>query len=377
MPLDPSLFMQGAQLRALNDARTQSIIGGFFDKLAATREKQAELKKAHETDYEGAYMRTLKAQQEGSAVDPQTMAMAGAYEQKLSAQMGTDQFGNFYPKYSPQLNRGGASGIMDALGTAPSTAAYQSPYAPPIDASQGTGGAMPPIPKGQGRFVNDLGGDLVMPPIGDNYSDVAQAMPEDRIAARGIEIPEGTPEELANSPFAKREVFKGNLEMQKDSAKKALAIEAEKNKPMGVEQATAGLYADRMIEADGIIRDKFITDEQLNLKNRMVGDIPLAGNYLVTKKYQDAAQAERNFINAVLRKESGAVISPSEFENAKKQYFPQPGDNENVIKQKALNRQTAINGISRAAGASYKPQVTPMQQPATQSDGWSIKVKGQ
>jgi len=35
-------------------------------------------------------------------------------------------------------------------------------------------------------------------------------------------------------------------------------------------------------------------------------------------------QAKKNFVNAVLRLESGAVISPSEFTNADKQYFPQP-----------------------------------------------------
>jgi hypothetical protein len=39
---------------------------------------------------------------------------------------------------------------------------------------------------------------------------------------------------------------------------------------------------------------------------------------------QSQKQAEQNFINAILRKESGAAISPSEYKNAEKQYFPQP-----------------------------------------------------
>jgi len=36
----------------------------------------------------------------------------------------------------------------------------------------------------------------------------------------------------------------------------------------------------------------------------------------------------------VLRKESGAAIAASEFDNAEKQYFPQPGDSDQVISQK-------------------------------------------
>ncbi len=42
-------------------------------------------------------------------------------------------------------------------------------------------------------------------------------------------------------------------------------------------------------------------------------------------------QAERNFVNAVLRRESGAAISPEEFVSAEKQYFAQRGDGDAVL----------------------------------------------
>lgn len=61
--------------------------------------------------------------------------------------------------------------------------------------------------------------------------------------------------------------------------------------------------------------------------------------------YQQLDQAKRDFINAVLRRESGAAISPSEFTSAEKQYFPQPGDSEAVREQKRNNRQLATRGI--------------------------------
>jgi hypothetical protein len=65
---------------------------------------------------------------------------------------------------------------------------------------------------------------------------------------------------------------------------------------------------------------------------------------------QKAEQAQRNFVNAVLRQESGAAIADTEFANAKKQYFPQPGDGPDVIAQKAANRKTVIAGFRNNAG---------------------------
>ena len=56
-------------------------------------------------------------------------------------------------------------------------------------------------------------------------------------------------------------------------------------------------------------------------------------------EYKQIEQAQRDFINATLRRESGATIQPSEFENAQLQYFPQPGDTPEVVKQKQRNRE--------------------------------------
>ena len=64
-------------------------------------------------------------------------------------------------------------------------------------------------------------------------------------------------------------------------------------------------------------------------------------------------QAKRNFINAKLRDESGATISPSEFENADLQYFPQRGDSEEVVAQKRRGRQVVIEGMKTSAGGAY------------------------
>ena len=89
--------------------------------------------------------------------------------------------------------------------------------------------------------------------------------------------------------------------------------------------------------------------EGTSLFNNFAAQVPL-GNYALTPEYQRYDQAKRDFVNAVLRRESGAVIADSEFANAERQYFPQPGDTPAVIEQKRQNRLTAIAGMQISSG---------------------------
>lgn len=132
---------------------------------------------------------------------------------------------------------------------------------------------------------------------------------------------------------------------------------ATENKPMTDTQANANLYATRMEKADKIIGELEGRYSRTGLAARQhagEGMIGSVASSMLSSEGQKADQAQRDFINAVLRRESGAVISPSEFTNARQQYFPQPGDKPEVIKQKAANRATAIEGI-RAAASSKAP----------------------
>jgi hypothetical protein len=91
-------------------------------------------------------------------------------------------------------------------------------------------------------------------------------------------------------------------------------------KPMNEGQANAALFADRMTKADEILQQ--VGDVGTSVSERAKAAIPGIGNYLVSKEFQQFDQAKRDFINAVLRRESGAVIGVSEFESARTQYFP-------------------------------------------------------
>lgn len=115
-------------------------------------------------------------------------------------------------------------------------------------------------------------------------------------------------------------------------------------KPLTDTQSTTLGYAQRLSDSDKIITQ--LGGQFTGLDSYIGGVLP---NFLKSSDRQQYEQAQRNFINAVLRKESGAAISPSEFDSAAKQYFPQPGDSQAVVNQKTDNRQRVIATLSQSA----------------------------
>lgn len=146
------------------------------------------------------------------------------------------------------------------------------------------------------------------------------------------------------------------------------------------DQGKAAGFTDRMLQSEGILSgvapppgqegpplpgvqgqgSDYWADKQSKAKDAKlfgVVGVPFA-NYMVPEARQKYDQAKADFINAQLRRESGAAIGQSEFENANKQYFPVPGDSPAVIKQKAANRRAAVEAMGREGGQSYRPKFT-------------------
>lgn len=159
--------------------------------------------------------------------------------------------------------------------------------------------------------------------------------------------------ELKAMPQTAEQQFQEKLKLQK------AGIRA---KPLTVNQANAGLYADRMSQANAILSDPAILSASMSRSESALASVPFVGNELISAQFQQSEQAKRDFINAVLRRESGAAIADTEFASADKQYFPQRGDSKEVIDQKIDNRQTAIKGIARAAGPGYRSAVESQPQ---------------
>jgi len=135
-------------------------------------------------------------------------------------------------------------------------------------------------------------------------------------------------------------------------------------KPMTESQAKALGFGTRAAESSSILETVGQAGKvQPNLFKRAVEAVPIVGDSLGSvvnvlpsvlggpdAPQQQVEQAQRNFINAILRRESGAVISPGEFQNAALQYFPQPGDTPEVIAQKKRNRELTIGALREEVG---------------------------
>jgi hypothetical protein len=134
-----------------------------------------------------------------------------------------------------------------------------------------------------------------------------------------------------------------------------------KGQAMTESQSNATAYGMRMKEANAILDD---LSKKGVLKGAVIEGTPLIGGALgqalpsvlggTSAAQQQVNQAKSNFITAVLRKESGAVISDSEFDREDKKYFPQINDNAAVIKQKENARKLAIKAIEVQAGPGAK-----------------------
>jgi hypothetical protein len=77
-------------------------------------------------------------------------------------------------------------------------------------------------------------------------------------------------------------------------------------------------------------------------------------NSLQSDENQSYDQAKRQWVAAYLRRDSGAVISPSEFDDADKTYFVQPGDGQQKIEQKRKARAVVIQALKVSAGRAIQ-----------------------
>jgi hypothetical protein len=130
--------------------------------------------------------------------------------------------------------------------------------------------------------------------------------------------------------------------------------ERVKAKPVGKVmqfQWKAARYADRMQKSNAVF-EKLVNDgfDRTSLRAGAESMLP---NAVRSSERQQQDQAERDFVNAVLRDESGAVINPSEFESARKQYFPVIGDSKETVDQKSRNRQRVIGDMRTEAGEAW------------------------
>lgn len=132
-------------------------------------------------------------------------------------------------------------------------------------------------------------------------------------------------------------------------------------KPAGAkptsDQSNAVGFAQRMERADTIMGS--LQGQQPGTGSMMAGAVPFIGGWaqrqVMSPQQQQFKQAADDWIRAKLRKESGAAIGDAEMENEYQTYFPMPGDDDQVIAQKAEARRVATQAMQQSAGEFYKP----------------------
>jgi hypothetical protein len=127
-----------------------------------------------------------------------------------------------------------------------------------------------------------------------------------------------------------------------------LGASSDKFKPNQYQAAT---YGQRAVQAEQDFSDLAKQGyDPTTLTSRLGRNLP---DVMMSEQAKRQDQAERNFVNAILRRESGAAISSSEFQNAENQYFPRAGDTPSVLSQKAKNRQIAEAALKAEASGAW------------------------
>lgn len=88
-----------------------------------------------------------------------------------------------------------------------------------------------------------------------------------------------------------------------------------------------------------------VADSLSSLQDNLASGIPVIGNYLTGEGYQVAETAGQEFLQAILRKDTGAAITAQEQDLYGKTYLPQPGDSADRLKYKREARQRALEAI--------------------------------
>ena len=128
----------------------------------------------------------------------------------------------------------------------------------------------------------------------------------------------------------------------------------------------------------GVPANEILSKVEKALTNPL--DPPLAklpgGNYAVSKDFQIAQNAAKDFLAVILRKDTGAAVTESEVETYGKIFLPERGDAPETIAQKREARARALEGIRLGLGSAKElvEFARPKGQQAAKPDGAPVRV---
>lgn len=271
-----------------------------------------------------------------------------AFQQALSAKEQLPQYFN--------QNRGGTYAVV---GVNPVTGAATDAQSAPITQSADNAAT-------NARIVAEGAANRAVTMRGQNMTD-----------ARAREATAAT----MTKPFEVTGPDGNNILVQQDKQGNIRPVEGYRpkggEKPLNENQSKALLFGTRMQEAGKVLDALEQAGTTTSIPGARAGyGVGATLNFFSSAQQQQLNQAKRDFLNAVLRRESGAVIADSEFANGDQQYFPQQGDSKEVIAQKKRNRELATELILREVPADRRGHSGAPQGTSGASGSWPAPAAG-
>lgn len=170
----------------------------------------------------------------------------------------------------------------------------------------------------------------------------AASAPYETIKAKNDAAASGTAP--AKSEEELRAIRLRNQQLEQDLAQKP-------EDKAAVEQGKAAGFYNRARQANEAFEKISISDKPRSVIGGVIAEkSPTLSTLTSGAERQQADAYARAFINSLLRAESGATITPDEFNNAYRTYIPQPGEGPEAVEAKRILRQQAIEGIMLSAG---------------------------
>jgi hypothetical protein len=252
-----------------------------------------------------------------------------------------------------------------------------------------------PPPEQMRAIVVSLGGRIEKPAAAD--SAIGKLEPKDYspeswakyIQTRDTTVLRKAETSKEGKPFQHRTRYAGDQEIQEEfdpstnrwreiGRRDRVAQPREEKQPTDTEKLSAG-YASRMLSSAEImtgLEKQGIGKPEINesIARTIPGVGKMTANSAMSSDRQLYRQAQEDWVRAKLRKESGAVIADEEMDREIRVYFPQIGDGEKVVSQKASSRAIAEKAMEQSAGraAVAKPQSGDLKA-KVEGAGWSYE----
>lgn len=215
--------------------------------------------------------------------------------------------------------------------------------------------------------IENVGGRLVE--IGPDGS-VKEAYAPPPEPTKPAPLPAG----IQEYEYAKNQGFGGTFQDWEASKKGGMAITTNPDgtmtfqqgnniKPMTEAQSKDTVYSTRA-EGSLPLLDQY-ADSLTEIGGNTIGQLPFIGNALKSENFQKGEQAANEFLQAILRKDTGAAITEGEQALYGNTYIPRMGDKPGVLAQKKAARFRALQGMK----AGMTPQAIIAQEQALQKSG--------